>query len=108
MKRFTIFDGLFLILFYCKLRGLGIPTAPPSWFIVFLPYILQSLFVILGLFVGHYGWDDRARWAVYKFFLRLTLRSKRGEARKIMGQAIKNGRQSANPGQFVDPSKFGK
>lgn len=107
MKRgITFWEALFIVALIFKIRELD-PV--PSWFIVFLPLIIQAVLSIAGPIANYFGVDGRLSFWLYKIVLKWTIRGKAKEARKVMRNAYQSGRRAAaNPGGYVDPENFGK
>lgn len=102
MKRqFNIFDGLFLLTFFAKALHLTMFGHGVTWFAVFVPYLVEGLLVIAREVLTRLSVPEKLRFWLWKLWLRMA-------TRKIKAEAMRNVKQSANPGTFNNPADFGK
>lgn len=107
MKRqFNIFDGLFLLALVFKLKNW---TPTPTWFEVFLPYVIESVLSLIKVLSQLFGWEDRVKFWFWNWAKDRAVKRAGTKARDYMKAQEEAGKaRSGNPGRFTDPQNLGK
>ncbi len=99
-------SAFFLLLFYLQC-GPGVPHyGRPGWFYVFLPFILEGVFVIIEQTNIYNRLRSRAVLLLHNYLLRRRIK----KAQKIGALDLKRQFEKgmANPGGHVDPENLGR